>query len=328
VLSGLSDEEIAIQAVKQGAQDYLLKGPAMEDVLPRAIRYALERHRSQGQLESYADELREKNSLLEEELRMAREIQQALIPGQYPQVLDLSGSCEGSLRFAHCYRPASGLSGDFFNVLHLPDNKVGLLICDVMGHGVRAALIGALARGLFDQLRPVAADPGKFLSGLNCGLSAILKHTGIDAFASAFYLVTDLATRGVRYANAGHPDALVLRRDSGVVDWLRVEAPHHPPLGLLGETTYRVCESALSKHDSLLLFTDGVYEEENAAGEQFGRQRLREAVNRRLRQPCETLLEDLVHDIQDFSGHQQFADDVCMVGMDVVNGQPSVSNAA
>ena len=69
-----------------------------------------------------------------------------------------------------------------------------------------------------------------------------------------------------------------------------------------------------------MLFTDGLYEEENAAGEQFGHQRLLDAVSRRMEQPCETLLDDLVSESQKFSGHEEFADDVCLVGMDVVNG--------
>ena len=326
VMSGLSDQEIAIQAVQQGAQDYLLKGTAMMDVLPRAIRYAIERHRAQGELARYARELHEKNAALEEELRMAREVQQAWLPRSYPQISEPDGSpgCAGApgcaLRFAHYYRPANALSGDFFNVFRISESKAGVLICDVMGHGVRAALIGALARGFIGQFAPVASDPGEFLSDLNRELAKTLNLTGIESFASAFYFVADMARRELRYANAGHPSPLVLRRDAHAVEWLRDEGCHQLPLGLMADTSYRTSSGSLGTRDSIVLFTDGLYEEENAGGEQFGQQRLFDAMSCRMAQPCETLLEDLVGEAQRFSGHEEFSDDVCLLGMDVVNG--------
>ena len=320
VMSGLGDQEIALQAVQQGAQDYLLKGTAMLDVLPRAIRYAIERHRSQVELARYAEELREKNAVLEEELRMAREVQQAWLPRKYPQVSNPGGGLGSALHFSHYYRPANALSGDFFNVFGISESKVGVLICDVMGHGVRAALIGALARGFIGQFAPVASDPADFLSDLNRELAKTLNHTGIESFASAFYFVADVTRRELRYANAGHPSPLLLQRDTGAVTWLRDEGRHQLPLGLVADTVYRTATRALEARDSIVLFTDGLYEEENARGEQFGHQRLIDAVSRRMTQPCDTLLDDLVGDSQRFSGHEEFSDDVCLVGMDVVTG--------
>jgi sigma-B regulation protein RsbU (phosphoserine phosphatase) len=293
------------------------------DVLPRAVRYALERHRTHERLAGIASELREKNAELEEELRMAREIQQALLPNQYPHFHDLSGSRKNVLRFSHCYRPATTLSGDFFTILRLSDSKAGVLICDVMGHGVRAALIGALARGLIDQTRPAASEPGTFLTGLNRGLSSILKQSEIAAFASAFYLVADLGERQVRFASAGHPSALLLHRDSGVVDSLRVGGPDRMPLGMSEDTDYPDAQAALGRHDSIVLLTDGLCEEENEAGEHFGHQRLIKAVSDHLDEPCDRLLPDLVRATQRFSGHEEFADDVCLVGIDVLDGAVS-----
>lgn len=292
----------------------------MLDVLPRAIRYAIERHRSQVDLARYTRELREKNALLEEELRMAREVQQAWLPRMYPQIADPNGPHGSALRFSHYYRPANALSGDFFNVFRISDSKAGVLICDVMGHGVRAALIGALARGFIGQFAPVASDPADFLSDLNRELAKTLNYTGIESFASAFYFVADMARRELRYANAGHPSPLRVRRDTGEVDWLRDDGRHQLPLGLMADTAYRTSSCALGDRDSIVLFTDGLYEEENASGEQFGHQRLLDAVSRRVAQPCETLLVDLVGESQRFSGHEEFSDDVCLVGMDVVNG--------
>lgn len=321
ILSGLGDEEVAMQAVQHGGQDYLPKGEAMDEVLPRAIRYAIERHRAQIERERFAAELQRRNEVLEEELRMAREIQCALLTHKYPEFIVHNQS---ALHFAHCYRPAVSLSGDFFSVLRLSDDKAGVLICDVMGHGVQAALIGTLMRGLMrglvDQAKPVAAEPGKFLSALNQQISETFKQAGIETFATAFYYIADLANQQVHYANAGHPSAMILRRDANVVEWLGVRGQNRPPLGMLGTTSYPTFHEQLAPHDAIVLFTDGLYEAENDAGEPYGRERLLSAVRQRLHQPCDQLLDELIHESQQFSGHMDFGDDVCILGMDVVNG--------
>jgi len=324
ILSGLGDEEVAMQAVQLGGQDYLPKGEAMGEVLPRAIRYAIERQRAQLERERSAAELQRKNGVLEEELRMAREIQCALLTHKYPEFLVHD---KNALHFAHCYLPAVSLSGDFFSVLRLSDHTAGVLICDVMGHGVQAALIGTLMRGLMrglvDQFKTVASEPGKFLSALNQQISETIKQAGIETFATAFYFIADLANHEVHYANAGHPSALILKRDSEAVDWLGVGGQHRPPLGLIGATDYPTFHQKLAPHDAILLFTDGLYEAENAAGEPYGRERLLAAVRQRLHEPCEQLLGELIHESQKFCGHDDFGDDVCILGMDVVNGLPN-----
>jgi len=290
----------------------------MRELLPRALRYAVERHRSLQKLEHYADMLRIKNAALEEELRMAREVQQALLPHQYPQFSNGSNMHGSLLQFAHCYRPAAALSGDFFNILPISDHEAGILICDVMGHGVRAAFLGALARGFIIQSTPLASDPGIFLTGLNHEFTATLKQIGIESFVSAFYLVANLATWQLRYANAGHPSALIQRQGASV-GWLEAAHPYQPPLGLLSETVYRTSQTPLAERDSIVLFTDGLYEQENDAGEPFGPKRLLDAVSRRLGHPCNKLLDELVNETQQFSGHEDFDDDVCLVGMEVLS---------
>ncbi len=315
VLSGLGDDEIALQAVQQGGQDYLPKGQGIGELLPRAIRYAIERHRAQMERARYATILKKKNASLEEEFRMAREIQQALLPHHYPEFLTHQVNALG---FAHFYYPAATLNGDFFIVQRLSDHQAGVLICDVMGHGVRAALIGALTRGLIDQFIPIATQPGKFLSALNHGLSETLKQAEIDAFATAFYFVADLQKREVTYANAGHPSAMLLQRDAGTANWLCVRGNSYPPLGLLGDAEYPTFHSPLNSNDSIVLFTDGLYEAENSLGHPFGRERLLTAARRRLQTPSAKLLKELVQESQKFSGTEEFVDDVCLVAMDVM----------
>lgn len=319
VVSGLRDESVAMEAVKTGAQDYLLKSAQIGDSLPRCIRYAIERRRAQEEVERYAWELRTKNKELEDELRMAREIQQALLPHHYPRFSDGVHPFSDALHFAHCYRPATSLSGDFFDVLHLSDSEAGVFICDVMGHGPRAALIGALTRGLIEQLRAVAPEPGRFLTALNQSLSAILQRTEIHAFVTAFYMVADLEEHRLLFSNAGHPSPFFLHRATGTVKRLRdSNIPRNPPLGLLPDCSYPTSEIALASRDAVVMFTDGVYETENPHGEIYGRKRLLAAVRERVNLPSERLFAELVADVQRFSGKQDFDDDVCLVGMDVL----------
>lgn len=320
ILSGLGDDEVAMQAVQQGGQDYLPKGVVLNDLLPRAIHYAIERHRAQAERELYAQELQKRNEELEEDLRVASEIQQALLPHQYPKFI-VNG--KNVLNFSHRYRPAAGLSGDFFSILHLSDHQVGILICDVMGHGVRAALIGALTRGIIDQSIPDALLPDKFLSSLNRELSATLKQAEIDAFATAFYVVADLTKQEIQYANAGHPSAILVDRGAGIADWLSKPGHCSLPLGLAGATTYPIYHKPLASNDAIVFFTDGLYEAENAAGEQFGRERLLRAVRHSMQEPCEKLLDEIVGESQRFSGHEDFDDDVCLIGMDIMDLTPA-----
>ena len=116
-----------------------------------------------------AEQLRESNKSYEEELRLAREIQQSLAGGAFPGFEPEEGEAE--LRFAARYVPTSGLAGDFYEVIEAGPRQAGLLICDVMGHGVRSALVVAMLRGLIEKEQKRSGEPGRFLAGLNAGLA-------------------------------------------------------------------------------------------------------------------------------------------------------------
>src|SRR5215472_16064182 len=148
VLSGLNDTNLALNAVHFGAQDYLIKGQVDGQLLARAMRYAIERKRMTEQLHRYAAELREKNAQLESDFSMAREIQQIFLPDQYPTFPHSAAPEESQLRFSHRYISAAAVGGDFFDIFAITDTTAGVFICDVMGHGMRAALITAIMRGL------------------------------------------------------------------------------------------------------------------------------------------------------------------------------------
>lgn len=317
VLSGLNDTTIALTAVHEGAQDYFVKGEVDGQVLARAIRYAIERKRMTEQLQRYTAELREKNAQLEADFNMAREIQQIFLPNQYPTFPHSAAPEDSALKFSHRYISAAAVGGDFFDIFPITDSAAGVFICDVMGHGMRAALITAIMRGLIEELMPVAADAGKFMMEINRSLRAILRRTHEPFLATAFYAVADSSSGELRYSNAGHPSPLRLRRDLDVVEPLKLYDPRHgPALGLFERSDYPTCRCPLSPGDLIFLYTDGIYEATNADGEEFGQERLLQVARRNIHLPAEQLFSALLGEAQQFSGSPEFEDDVCLVGVE------------
>ena len=324
VLSGLNDTTLALNAVHFGAQDYLIKGQVDGQLLGRAMRYAIERKRMTEQLHRYAAELREKNAQLESDFSMAREIQQIFLPNQYPTFPHSVAPEESLLKFSHRYISAAAVGGDFFDIFAITDTTAGVFICDVMGHGMRAALITAIMRGLTEELMPVAAHPGKFLTEINRSLRTILRRTREPFLATAFYGVADAESGELRFANAGHPSPFRLQRNSNEVRPLKVyDSRHGPALGLFERTNYTTCRCPLAPGDLIFLFTDGVYEVTNAQGEEFGQEKLLDVVRRRIRFPAEQLFTELLSEVQKFSGGEEFEDDVCLVGLEVAVRAPA-----
>jgi serine phosphatase RsbU (regulator of sigma subunit) len=318
VLSGLNDTNLAVQAVHEGAQDYLVKGQVDGQLLGRAIRYAIERKSMSEQVARYAEELRARNTQMQADLDMAREIQEIFMPQQYPTFPHWVAPDQSSLRFSHRYLPAAEVGGDFFTIFPITDTTAGIFICDVMGHGMRAALITAIMRGLVEELLPAAADAGRFLAEINRSLHAILKRTREPFLATAFYVVVDVAASEARFASAGHPSPFLVRRQTGNAEPLKFCDPRHgPALGLFEKSTYPSCRCPIAVNDLLLLFTDGIYEIDNAAMEEYGQERFLTAVRQRSRLPTELLLDEALKEAQRFSGRADFDDDVCLVAVDV-----------
>ncbi|MEO6035354.1 MAG: SpoIIE family protein phosphatase [Verrucomicrobiota bacterium] len=282
-------------------------------------KQAEERERQMNlELARSQSELRKKNEIMEDDLRMAHEIQLAILPQQYPSFPSGVPTDQSLIRFCHRYHPTGQVGGDFFNVLPLSDTKAGLFICDVMGHGVRSALVTAMVRAMVEELKPVAFDPGQLLTRINRDLRAILQQTGTPLFTTAFYLIADLETRQFFYANAGHPKPFLIHRESGSVELLKNnDGKPRPALGLFQESTYPTSQVPMAPGDVVMLYTDGLYEIEGKEGEQYSPQLLLSAVERHSKKPCGELFDSLLSDVQKFSCSSEFADDVCLVAMEI-----------
>ena len=317
VLTGADDEQLAIEALQRGAQDYLVKTEINSRILSRGIRYAIERNTLRAKLRHYTAELEERNRAIEAELKLGRSIQEAYLPAARVTFPSNCGRGAESLRFTCRFQPATNLSGDLFDVFELSETQAGVLICDVMGHGVSAALVSATLHGLVEELRRFATEPAQFLTELNRGLHAAVRKADGPIFATAFYMVMDIAAGEMRYASAGHPTPLLACQATKSVAPLIVQ--QGLALGLTEKASYTCTRCTLAAGDFLVLFTDGLYQIDGPHHEPYGQERLPNAISNRLKMSPPVLFDELLGSIRDFSISHEFEDDVCLVGMEVVS---------
>ena len=278
-----------------------------------------ERKRDREVLAARTLELERKNLQVAEELGMARELQMAMLPHQFPSVPHGISAEKSALGFYSFYSPSGAVSGDFFSVMPLSDNRVGVFICDVMGHDVRAALVTAMLRALVEEPSLAARDPGAVLAQVNHSLFDVFKQTGAAMYATAFYLIADVKRGELHFASAGHPDPLQLCRQTGRVEQM---AGSHgqkkgPALGLFENARFPTYTRRMDSGDLIALYTDGLIETYSPDQRPFTQEMLAAAVHRRAQLPSPELFAGVISEIHDFSGSSEFEDDVCLIGMDI-----------
>jgi sigma-B regulation protein RsbU (phosphoserine phosphatase) len=198
----------------------------------------------------------------EEELKRAREIQQMLLPSKLPQ--------PDGVQIAGAWQPAREVGGDYFDVIELDKDRVGICIGDVAGKGITAALLMANLQASFRAFATPEASPQMVCTKLNKFLCA---NVASGKFVTFFYAVLDADSRTLTYENAGHSPSHLLRSD-GTTETLRGGGA---VLGALPDWTYQSYTAQLQPGDMLLLSTDGITEAENAQVEEFGDERLLQA---------------------------------------------------
>lgn len=257
-------------------------------------------------------ELQRRTGEMETDLKMARQIQEAFLNRPYPLFASHAGPGQSALRFAHRYLPASTLGGDFFDFVRLSDTHCGILVCDVMGHGVRAGLLTALVRGVVEEVGKRSANPSDVLAEINLALLPIVEQTGQPVFATAFFGVVDLTANRLVYANAGHPAPLVLTQKATKLSRLAPANPE-PATGLLEGFRYSVGEHEFSPGDVVLGYTDGVLEASDHSGHLFGEERMRDLLVACRGLSGEEVCNRVLVEIARHSGRGDFEDDVCLV---------------
>ncbi len=264
----------------------------------------------------YAEQVRRIKEGMEEDIRMAAELQKTFFPRTYPSYPDGATAGQSCVEFAHHYHASGMVSGDFCSIRRLSENEAGVFICDVMGHGVRAALGMALVCAMIDEASPAARHPGKFLGQLNGQLMPILRQENIFLYATASYMVFDVRTGRLRVANAGHPVPLHFRAREKTAGWLlEDDSLRGPALAIAEGAEFPTIEKQLQPGDSVVVYTDGLCEAEGADGEEFGDHRLLAVAQTLAGESLDGLFSTLMDEADRFSGHNKLEDDVCLAGL-------------
>lgn len=274
---------------------------------------------AEEKLAEHMRELEQRDHQTKEELNMARELQMAMLPHEFPAVSGNKFASESDLEFFSFFSPAGAVSGDFFDVVPLSDTAVGIFICDAMGHDVRAALVTAMMRALVADLSATVSEPGELLMQVNQELTGIFKQSGSIMYATAFYLIVDLARREFRYTSAGHPNPILIRRKTNTVEWLKADdgGKKGPALGLFANGHFPTYRRAMESGDVIALYTDGLVEAENEKNEIFDSEHLLDAIRHKSNLPAAELFNQLINEVKRFSGRTKFDDDLCIAGVEV-----------
>jgi sigma-B regulation protein RsbU (phosphoserine phosphatase) len=275
VMTGWGSVDTAVEAMRRGAKSFVQKpweDVTLLDILQREIE------------ESQAT--RRRDAKQQREFEDARLIQRGLLPAAMPQT--------AGMQLASSWQPANGVGGDCFDALTFPGGGVGLTIADVAGKGVPAALLMSNLQAAVRAFAQESAAAGAVCTSVN---RLLCRNMASGRFVTFCYVRIDAASRTLAYANAGHNPPLLVRA-SGAVDSL---APTGTVLGVFAESSYEQGDFTIGPGDRLVLYTDGITEGRDPAGDEFGEDRLAETAARHRGLPADAMLAAMLRDIEAFN---------------------------
>ncbi|MCL5103057.1 MAG: SpoIIE family protein phosphatase [Armatimonadetes bacterium] len=271
------------------------------------------------ELAAQSSELQQQNAELEvtsAELRAAEEQQRRLAETLQKSFLPRPNTCIVGHDIADAYVPAhehSQVGGDFYDIINLEDGKVGLVIADVSGKGVDAAVYTAMAKYMLRGFALEESGPARVLWRLN---EAITRCDAEEVFITLFYGVLDTCERKLIYASAGHEPPLIFQRESGACMALQTTGP---VLGILRNVEYSQEEVSLPEHDVLIMYTDGIVEA-GRGRERLGHQRLEEIICRSAALSAKDIAHTIVTDTRKFADGR-LGDDVALLVVKPTDGE-------
>jgi serine phosphatase RsbU (regulator of sigma subunit) len=296
-LTAQTEAEDETRGFAVGAVDYVHK-PFSPAVMKARVHTHL-------MLREIRARLAEQLLAIQKELETARLIQQSILPESIPQI-------EG-LDIAARYVPMASVAGDFYDFLVVDNERVGILVADVSGHGMPAALIASMLKIALAAQADHAADPARVLTGLNQALCGKFQHH----YVTAAYAFLDMEKRTLTYAGAGHPPLLLWGgADRGVRD----VSENGLFLGKFDFAAYSSVESPLTSGEFGLLYTDGISETNNPDGVEFGAERFRQFLAAEEDGSADQLANNLLAELNCWSARPEGADlddDITMVAFRV-----------
>lgn len=298
MVSAYGDMKNIRTAMNRGAFDFATKPIDMEDLsltIEKAVEevnYIKQTQREHLQLES-----------IQSDLAVAGEIQKAILPCRFPPFPEIT-----DLDIYASMTPAKEIGGDFYDFFRLDEDRIGLVIADVSGKGVPAALFMAVSNTLLRSIALTKDNSRECIEELN---RLICRVNVNSMFVTVFYGILNHRTGALDYTNGGHNPAYVLRGKNGELERLG----HFPNLviGGFGDFSYKSESAQLDPGDSLFLYTDGITEAFDAKDEAFGDERLEDSLVELYHDDAKTIIEGVYADLGEFIGDRTQSDDITML---------------
>jgi serine phosphatase RsbU (regulator of sigma subunit) len=295
-LTGQTESADETRGFEVGAVDYIHK-----PFSPAVVKARVQTHLV---LRGIREQLALQLLAIQKELETARQIQLSILPHEIPKVRGLD--------IAARYIPMTSVAGDFYDFLVVDEKHIGILVADVSGHGMPAALIASMLKIAFAAQAANAAHPEQVLSGLNLALCGKFQHH----YVTAAYVYLDLEKRTLTYAGAGHPPLLLCGKSAGVQE----VCENGLFLGKFDFATYASVELPLAPGDRILLYTDGIPETENPAQVAFGDERFQQVLAEVQSGSADQFADHLLTELAHWSGlgpGEELNDDLTMVAVQV-----------
>jgi sigma-B regulation protein RsbU (phosphoserine phosphatase) len=296
-LTGQTETADETRGFEVGAVDYIHK-----PFSPAVVKARVQTHLV---LRGIREQLALQLLAIQKELETARQIQLSILPHELPRVRGLD--------IAARYIPMTSVAGDFYDFLVVDEKHIGILVADVSGHGMPAALIASMLKIAFAAQAANAAHPEQVLSGLNLALCGKFQHH----YVTAAYVFLDLEKRTLTYAGAGHPPLLLCRKSAACVQEVCENGLF---LGKFDFATYASVELPLMPGDRILLYTDGIPETENPAQVAFGDERFQQVLGEVQSCSADQFADHLLTELSRWSGlgpADELNDDITMVAVHV-----------
>jgi len=294
-LTGKTEADDETKGFQVGAVDYIHK-----PFSPAVVKARVHTHLV---LREAREQLARQLSDINNELEMAREIQLSILPQEIPTI--------SGLEIAARYIPMSSVAGDFYDFLIVDEKHVGILVADVSGHGLPAALIASMLKVSLAAQALHAFDPGRVLGGLNQSLCGKFKHH----FVTAAYVFVNMEKKTLTYAGAGHPPLLLWSRLTGSASEV---IKNGLLLGLFPGETYSVVELPIETGDKAILYTDGIVEARSPSEQEFGIDLFKGFLESNHGLAADTFAESMLDELSDWTEHpkgQGQDDDITLLVM-------------
>ena len=298
-LTAQTDAEDETRGFQVGAVDYVHK-----PFSPAVMKARVHTHLA---LRETREKLAQQLLAIQKELETARLIQESILPQRVPQI-------EG-LDIAARYVPMASVAGDFYDFIVVDNKHLGILVADVSGHGMPAALIASMLKIALAAESAHAEDPARVLLGLNQALCGKFQHH----YVTAAYVFLDMEKRTLSYAGAGHPPLLMW---SAASPGVRDVTENGLFLGMFDFATYSSINVPLAPGDRGLLYTDGISETNNPEGAEFGNERFRQFLETQKNGSANQLADGLLEELARWSARgegKDLDDDITMVTIHVVD---------